>query len=218
MQMLKLLLLAAPCVFAEAPIPARLADVGWQVATPGAPLTIEIFGDFQCPDTKAAWNGWMADFRKNHASEVSIVFHSFPLPYHKNGFDASQAAMVMHSLAGGKQGSRSAPDVTFVRVADAMFAAQDKFQTDVTVNTTQTELFTNIFAPVAVSLGNDKAAFLEHMNNADKLNEQGRVAWKYGAARGVSGTPTFAANGVVSDTLASWTLSDWEAWLKAGSA
>lgn len=28
----------------------------------------------------------------------------------------------------------------------------------------------------------------------------------------VSGTPSFAANGVVSDELATWTLAQWEAW------
>jgi hypothetical protein len=84
---------------------------------------------------------------------------------------------------------------SFVTTADTLFNQQDKFQTDATVNTTQAELFEDIFAPMAVSLGVEKSKFLAHMNNDDASNSQARVAWKFGAARGVTGTPTFSANG-----------------------
>ena len=37
-----------------------------------------------------------------------------------------------------------------------------------------------------------------------------RASWKYGASRGVTGTPTFLLNGVaVADATPSWTLDDW---------
>lgn len=191
-------------------------------------MTIEIFGDFQCPDTKATWEGWLRPFRQAHSDAVSIVFRPFPLPYHKNGFDAAQAAYVMmqelHATSDGGKSSRtsgagsssSSGSSNFVKVADALFAGQDEFQTDVTVNISQAQLFSTIFAPIAASVGVDRATFLSHMNNDDPTNEAGRVAWKAGCARGVSGTPTFAANGVVSDELASWNLTQWEAWLSAG--
>jgi protein-disulfide isomerase len=204
-----LFFLVMPAAFAGAPIPARLSVAGWELGTAGAPLRLEIYGDFQCGDTKAAWTGVLAQFRQKYASEVSIIFHAFPLPYHKNGFDSAQAAMVMGSLA---------PSGSFAKIADALFAAQDKFQTDATVNITQARLFSDIFAPIATSLGISKASFLDHMNNADMQNGLARVQWKYGAASGVSGTPTFAANGVIADELAEWTLAQWEAWVKAGTS
>jgi protein-disulfide isomerase len=187
------------------PIPSKLSDVGWEIGNSSAPMRMEIFGDFQCPDTKAAWFSVVTSMRVKHADSVSIVFHPFPLPYHKNGFDSAQAAIVI------------ADQESFVTTADTLFNQQDKFQTDATVNTTQAELFEDIFAPMAVSLGVEKSTFLAHMNNDDASNSQARVAWKFGAARGVTGTPTFSANGVVSDSLASWALPDWEKWLEGGN-
>ena len=136
--------------------------------------------------------------------DVSIVFHPFPLPYHKNGFDSTQAGIVMASKA------------DFVTVANALFNGQGAFQTDATVNKSQAEVFETIFAPIAESVGVDKSYFLEHMTNEDPFNEQARVAWKFGCAHTVSGTPTFAANGIVSDALASYKLADWEKWLTGG--
>lgn len=55
--------------------------------------------------------------------------------------------MVMIEHLGGS------PAESFVRVADALFAAQDAFQTTATRNITQDQLFVKIFAPVANSLG-----------------------------------------------------------------
>ena len=324
------LLLALPCVLGGAPIPARPGDVGWQMGTAGAPMSIEIFGDFQCPDTKAAWEGVLKELVQRRAANASIIFHPFPLPYHKNGFDAAQAAYAMVDLLAAQQGgssssssssSSAAPgscctipcasgthgdcqlpgptvcskdnpggcfcenrqangtcpenyvaccpappptpptptpptpptlptpppspgpdpwgptppptpappaptppvppaptaDSFFPRVGDALFAAQASFQTDATVNVTQRELFERILAPVAQAVGvGSEAAFVARMTNADPTNDVARVGWKFGAARGVSGTPTFAANGVISDDLASWTLDMWMEWLDAG--
>ena len=188
------------------PIPLTLADVGWQLGTAGALKSIEIFGDFQCPDTKAVWEGWLQTFRSRHADAASIIFHPFPLPYHKNGFDAAQAAVVMSQTLGASH---------FGQIGDALFAGQGAFQTSATVNVTQAGLFGKILAPIAVSVGVAKETFLSHMTNDDPSNAQSRVSWKLGASRGVSGTPTFAANGVISDELAGWTLSQWEAWFVA---
>lgn len=43
----------------------------------------------------------------------------------------------------------------------------------------------------------------------DTLVEKARYAWKYGASRGISGTPMFLVNGVSADnvdnTVAAWT-------------
>ena len=40
-----------------------------------------------------------------------------------------------------------------------------------------------------------------------------RDTWKLGAARGVSGTPTFVANGVMNPSLDEWKLDDWKQWI-----
>lgn len=206
MRRLALLFACAAVVRSVPPIPPSLDAVGFELGTRAAPLgkRIEMFGDFQCPDTKAAWINVIEPFVRAHGDQVSVVFHPFPLPYHKNGFDSAQAVVVIGE-AGGGGGMWS-------NVMDALFAAQDKFQTDATFNMSQAQVFSTIFSPVAVSLGLTSSDFLAHMTNEDPTNGWVRGAWKFGAARGVSGTPTFAANGVISDALGSWTLAQWEEW------
>ena len=164
-------------------------------------------------------------FQQRHANNVSIVFHSFPLPYHKNGFDAAQAALVMQdaltTTTWRARRTRMTPAQAFVATADVLFAGQGTFQTDVTVNVTQEALFTTILAPLAAKLVISESAFVQGMGQtsgrATAFNTQARTAWKFGTKRGVSGTPTFAANGVIcGDTntgCGAWTLAEWEAWL-----
>ena len=50
--------------------------------------------DFQCPDTKAAWNGVLHSLRQKHYNNVSIIFHPFPLPYHKCGPSSSNGSVI----------------------------------------------------------------------------------------------------------------------------
>ena len=136
------------------------------------------------------------------------MWHAYPLPYHKNGFDAAQAALVIENLA--------APTTSRATLATALFRAQDLFETPLTSNISQLALYADVFAPIAAGFGVGRDKFLSHMQKGGKADLQARVAWKYGAARGLSGTPTFAANGVVVDELAGWDLAQWKAWL-AGS-
>lgn len=75
-------------------------------------------------------------------------------------------------------------------------------QTDATRNISQQALFEQVFAPIATHLGLNRQSFLSRMTNDDTSNSWLRDAWKFGASRGVSGTPTFAANGVIADELA----------------
>merc|ERR1711924_543582 len=103
-----------------------------------------------------------------HSANVSMVFHPSPLPYHKNGFDSAQAAVVLSELS-----------VNFIHLADALFDAQAAFQTTATVNVTRRELFEDIFAPIAKKVGVPEEQFLKHMNNDDPSNAQARVAWKF---------------------------------------
>ena len=105
------------------------------------------------------------------------------------------------------------PDLPFANVASALFHVQESYQTDATANISQRTVFSEKLAPVAVHLGIAKSAFVAHMRNSDSSNHQARVAWKYGAARGVYGTPTFAIDGVIDGALAAWSLEDWESWL-----
>lgn len=198
-------------------IPPSKEYVGFELGNAGASKSIEIFGDFQCPDTKSAWEGWARAFAIKHAGNVSFVFRTFPLPFHKNGFDSGQAALVMINHLAAKQSiSRSE---AFIKTADALFKSQGLFQTAATENMSQMEVFNTIFASIAKSIGVPSSAFLPLMGQSSAassaLNEQVRESWRLGSKRGVAGTPTFAANGIISDALAGYTAADWEKWLAA---
>ena len=183
----------------------RPRGVSWELGTAAAQKKIEIFGDFQCSDTKAAWSSVIEPLLAQHAHHVSLVFHPFPLPYHHSAFDAAQAAIIV---------AEAIPATPFAQVASAFFRAQASYYTAATSNLSQRQVFSDVLAPIATGLGVDERIFLERMrNSSDPSNGQARVAWKYGAAHGVSGTPTFATNGVIADELAAWSLAEWEGWV-----
>jgi len=203
-------------------IPTTLGQIGWELGTAGSGMRVDFFGDFSCPDTAAAWNTVIKPLLAKYSAQVSIVFHPYPLPYHHNSFDASQAAHVMvdHLHASGMLLGDVAP-----KVLDAMFSAQSTFESwqtpNPTANMTQVQVIQNLFAPIAVAAGMPRKAFLETMGTGWNVTPNGpfvtaRTAWKYGAALGVSATPTFAANGALSDDLSDWKLDDWKKWLAAG--
>jgi len=58
---------------------------------PDAPVTLEEFGDFQCPPC-GQFAGFVEELRKEYDSRLRIIFRNFPLPAHKHAHEAAQAA------------------------------------------------------------------------------------------------------------------------------
>jgi hypothetical protein len=208
----------------QPPIP-DVRDFGYRLSTPaisfpGAPTPIvEIFGDFQCPDTKALWEKIMHPLlaETDYVKGVSFIFHAFPLPYHRSGFTSAQAVrVVMRHLSSTIVPPGWLPEpVAFRRAADVFFSNQSKFQTDVTTGMSDSQIFKEIFAPIAASAGmQNSSEFLAGMAD-ESINEGCRVTWKNGCTRGVYGTPSVAINGVVSAEASAWNLTQWRSWLNS---
>ncbi len=66
---------------------------------PDAPVTLEEFGDFQCPPCRQI-AGFIDQLLEEYHPRLRIVFRNFPLPNHKHAGDAALAAE-----AAGLQGS-----------------------------------------------------------------------------------------------------------------
>jgi hypothetical protein len=170
-------------------------------------MKIEIFGEIICPDTHAAWFSIVEPLLHKRAENVSIVFHLFPLSWHKNAFDVAQALTVMSEM-------RDPSQLSLADLLGVFFRKRDQLLNDAAMNITQLQLFTDVLAPIATSLGLDDAKFLSRMNMRDPSYQRMRTTWKYGAARGVSGLPTWVANGVAAPEIQSWHLGEWDAWIQ----
>src|SRR5215475_1085929 len=58
---------------------------------PDAPVTLEEFGDFQCPPC-GQFAGFVEELLREYDSRLRVVFRNFPLPGHEHAREAAQAA------------------------------------------------------------------------------------------------------------------------------
>eukprot|EP01012_Entosiphon_sulcatum_P045772 TRINITY_DN6119_c0_g1_i2.p2 TRINITY_DN6119_c0_g1~~TRINITY_DN6119_c0_g1_i2.p2 ORF type:complete len:259 (+),score=56.06 TRINITY_DN6119_c0_g1_i2:52-828(+) len=171
-------------------------------------LVVELFGDFQCPDTLNSWNAVWKPLASRFANEAVFYYHDFPLPYHRSAHDAGISAVIAAGLASADGKGKSRNDA-YWEFADVLFANQAQFSSSQTLTKTPQQVRTEVFAALAEGYGLDRAAFLSGFSNSQ--NDRGvRLGWKWGAAKGVYATPTFAINGALVFEADAWSLQDWE--------
>ena len=128
--------------------------------------------------------------------KISLILHTFPLPYHTFAFRAAQGAHVIYSL------NKSAAGV--FDFATLMFNKQGDFY-GADLNTTYVD---GHIADLAATLGYAKADVLAGLAD-DNLNEDTRISWKYSTSRYSTGTPHYMVNGLpVDDQLGNGQLSE----------
>jgi protein-disulfide isomerase len=73
-------------------LPAGTASESMHVrGNPNAPVTLEEFGDFQCPPC-GSFAAFAEELLKEYDSRVRLIFRSFPLSVHEHAREASLAA------------------------------------------------------------------------------------------------------------------------------
>jgi len=133
-----------------------------------APITIVVFGDFECPFS-AREEGTLRELEQSYAGKVRVAFKNRPLPMHEHARLAAKAA-----IAAGAQGKFwEYHDVLFAHTHDLDRASLDKYAKD---------------------LGLDMARFARDIASADV---EARIAADEAEAKalGVEGTPTTFVNG-----------------------
>jgi len=126
--------------------------------------------------------------------------HTFPLPYHTNGFIANQGVHVVWNAT---------MNVSQVHAyAALMFANQANFWNGATMNMTINQVIAAMGALVDSSGIMKGSDFLAGIADAN-LNMDTRISWKYGCSRAVTGTPTFIINGVYTSADDTWSEQDW---------
>ena len=138
-----------------------------------APVTLEIYGDFQCPSCAIA-SAMIDDLQKQYGEQMRVIFYEFPLAMHNHAVDAAMAAE-----AAGLQGH-------FWEMHDMLYKYQSVWSKASTVST--------FFAAYAESLGLDAGQFAIDSKSPDvqaRIVSEGTA----GQARGVKNTPTIFING-----------------------
>lgn len=140
----------------------------------GAPIVIQVFGDFECPFCKRAL-ATARELDARHPGQIRWVFRHLPLAFHKNARPAARAAMEAHRQRGNKG---------FWAMHDALFEAQG--QPD--------GLSEDGLVAIAEKLKLDVARFRDALtsNVHDAAIEADERAAK---AAGINGTPAFTING-----------------------
>lgn len=138
-----------------------------------APVTLEIYGDFQCPSC-ALTAKLISELEEHYGDRIREIFYEFPLAMHNHSVDAARAAE-----AAGLQGK-------FWEMHDQLYEHQAIWSKASNVGF--------FFENYAEAIGLDVARF-----RADRLSPEVQQMvisqGEAGAARGVQNTPTIFING-----------------------
>ena len=143
---------------------------------PDAPVTLEEFGDFQCP-TCATVSAVIGQIEQDYGHRLRVVFRHYPLAMHSHAIEAALAAE-----AAGLQGH-------FWEMHDLLYKNQALWS-----KASDPATAGRLFTEYARSIGLDVERFAKD-SNSDEV--KARVFWEgqQGVSRGVRTTPTLFING-----------------------
>ena len=139
---------------------------------PNAPVTLEEFGDFQCPPCGAI-SGPIKELEKDYHRGLRVIFHHFPLSNHAHAREAALAAE-----AAGLQGH-------FWEMHDLLYREQPVWSKVADART--------LFNSYAGIIGLNIDRFKKDMDST-QVNERVTSDQKHGTALGVQNTPTIFLN------------------------
>lgn len=138
-------------------------------------VTIEEFGDFQCPPC-AGMATFLKKTEEEYGSKLRVVFHHFPLAIHAHAREAAVAAEAAHL-----QGK-------FWEMHDVLYREQGLWS--------KADKLGPLFEGYAKTFGMDVERFKKDMQDP-KVADRVDADQKLGSGRGVTSTPTLFLNGVV---------------------
>jgi protein-disulfide isomerase len=164
---------AKPATAASAKAAAPSGPVAFvkAIGNPSAPITMEVFGDFQCPACKAFFEGTTKQVIDDYVipGKVYLIHRDFPLEMHPF---ARQAARFANAAAGSGQ---------FEAAERALYDHQEEWSTKGNIG----EVMTNYLSAAQVKKYEAFAA--QHMDDINASIERDRAM---GTQRNVNQTPT----------------------------
>lgn len=142
---------------------------------PGALVTIEEFGDFQCPPCSMMASA-LAKLEEEYGDRLRVIFHHFPLAIHAHAREAALAAE-----AAGMQGR-------FWEMHDLLYKEQAAWSKAPDVP--------SLFQSYAGTIKLDLDRFKKDLADPE-VAERVDADQKLGTSRGVTSTPTLFVNAVL---------------------
>jgi protein-disulfide isomerase len=139
----------------------------------GAPVTLEEFGDFQCPPCAALYPE-LKKVEAEYGTRLRVIFRHFPLPSHKHAVEAARA-----SEAAALQGR-------FWEMHDRLYENQEQWGEACDVR--------QQLAAYARGLGLDAERFARDMDRPE-VAERIKLDQQRGESVDVDGTPSIFVNG-----------------------
>jgi protein-disulfide isomerase len=166
-------------------------------------ITLDVFGDYQCPDTAKAWPTLLNDLPKLvNASELRIRYHLTEILHHDNAYKAAVAAYITTQLMDAQHGLNA-----FTAVSTGLFYNAP------TANITRLQVREILYgitgAPLKIDHSKWNTAF-----EGDDAEHAVSVEHGYAVSKGIAGTPTFwVQDQSAPEPTESWTADDWVAYL-----
>jgi protein-disulfide isomerase len=164
MKLSAFVLVALPLLAAVPPV-----DKGKAFGNPAAPITIELFSDFQCPSCRALHMDLLPAIMKDYVipGKAYLVYREYPLPMHNHSREA--AALACAAARVGK----------YEQVADVLFQQQPSWSNDGKVFQAVASVLSPAEQKKVQALAQDPAVVAEVQTDVDE-----------GQAKRVNQTPT----------------------------
>ena len=163
---------AAVTMSREQTVAAQATDSVHARGSADAPVTLEEFGDFQCPPC-GRLAGSLQEIEKDYGARLRVIFRNFPFATHEHAREAAYAAE-----AAGLQGH-------FWEMHDLLYREQ--------ANWSKTKDVQPLFTSYAGMLGLNLDRFKTDMSS-EKVKEKVESDQNRGEALGVKNTPTIFIN------------------------
>lgn len=200
---------AFPCPTCGPPYPWW---TGVELANATAPIRIEGYLAFTCPDCRNHWETIIKPLLAKYGDKISFVHQPFALPYQYYSYDATQAAYSVYRLLNNNVTAWKA-------FSDSVFNGQDFFFNAFTYS--QEQVWTVTFAEWAAPLGVTKELlFAAMVGNITTANYDAWYQARMCRQHTFTGAPSFIVNewAPYELQLDTWTLAQWEQWIDSALA
>lgn len=148
-------------------------------------ILIEAFFDPVCPDSRDAWPPLKQAIHHYPDSSISLIVHTFPLPYHDNAFVTSRALHIVDKINSSATYS----------LLEVFFNDQERFYSDQTFNNSRASVVNQVTQVAGKVVGKKDLSAIRSGFLDSKTDHATRSSFKYACSRGVYGTPFFFVNG-----------------------